>query len=95
MESNDSPEIPDRGGGGTSDIHGLPSGAKINKVNSVSLHTKNIFDGYRKSKFLKYTKGTQSRQNTVLGESKELYHSNTIPLVNFTLLLFNVKSNIR
>ena len=26
MESNDSPEIPDRGGGETSDIPGLPSG---------------------------------------------------------------------
>ena len=30
VESNDSPEIPDRGGGETSDIPGLPSGGEKN-----------------------------------------------------------------
>ena len=28
VESNDSPEIPDKGGGGTSENPGLPSGVK-------------------------------------------------------------------
>ena len=35
MESNDSPEIPDRGK--TSDIPGLPSGAKVRDVNQVQV----------------------------------------------------------